>query len=249
MATLHDVKFYIEAVCHKCNLRHKIECDATRFTSEFADWERKHPEWKGCLTEYFSPKRVTPRFLDDSIWNSRGIGPQWMEYGENTNFNFTFRASAAVTNAIASLATSATLVAGYESATIDNSSNNDLDILVTALVTVGTTPTVNTIIEIHSVAMRDDSTWPDVFDGTTSAETITSTGVKDNIVNPLAFLNVSATTSNVGYEMTQQSLASRYGGVCPRKSSFFTVHNTGVNLNSTGGNHVFTQVGVYIVGA
>lgn len=254
-ATIEDVKFRVIAVCHTCDRFHEITCGYSRMVAEGTDWERKHPLERGCRTEYACVQITTPKKLDDRLWNERGVGPAWMDliysgrYLPNANFNFVYRASAAITNALASLATSATLVAGYESAIIDNSTNKDLDILISALVTVGTTPTANTQIEIHSVSMRDDATWPDVFDGTTGAETITNVGVKDNICNPLGFLNCSAATSNVGYEMTKTSLASRYGGICPDKSVLFTVHNTGVNLNATGGNHVTTQQSVYILGA
>lgn len=249
LSSFEEIRFKVIAVCHTCNRFHNIDCGYSRMMAECTDWERKHPAARGCRTEYVQKAHVTPKFLDDRIWMARGVGPQWMEYGENTNFNFAYRASAAITNGIASMATSATLVAGWETAVIDNSSNKDLDILVSALVTVGTTPTANTVIEIHSVSMRDDSTWPDVFDGTSSAETITNVGMKDNICQPLGFLNCSAATSNIGYEMSKQSLASRYGQICPDKSTLFVTHNTAVNLNSTAGNHVFTQQSVYIVGA
>jgi hypothetical protein len=37
--------------------------------------------------------------------------------------------------------------------------------------------------------------------------------------------------------------------VVPPKFVLFTVHNTGVNLNSTGGNHVFRYRGVYATSA
>jgi hypothetical protein len=53
----------------------------------------------------------------------------------------------------------------------------------------------------------------------------------------------------VGYEMGKQSLASRFGGICPDKAVLFTVHNTVAALNATAGNHVTTQQSVYIVGA
>lgn len=244
-----EVKFRAIAVCHTCNRFHQIECGPERMLAECADWEHKHPITRGCRTEYASTERVLPKNLDDRQWMRTGVAPAWMDYAENTNFNFAYRASAAITNAIASLATSSTWVAGYESAIIDNSSNKDLDILISILVTVGTTPTINTVIEIHSVSMLDDSTWPDVFDGTTSAETVTSAGIKAGICVPIGFLNVDATTSDRGYPLTKRSLAALYGGVCPDKSVLFTTHNTGVNLNATGGNHVTSQQSVYIVGA
>lgn len=152
--------------------------------------------------------------------------------------------SAAVTNAIASLASSATWVAGYESATIDNSSNLYLDYTIEGKVTVGTTPTINTEIRIYVVASFDGTTWPTPFDGTTGAETIDSEGVRDSYAKLAAVLRVDATTSNREYPFSF-TIASLYGGVCPAKFVLFTTHNTGVNLNSTGGNQTTNARGVY----
>jgi len=155
-----------------------------------------------------------------------------------------YQTSQTLTNAIASLGTSSTWIAGYESATVDNTSNLYLDYFFDGKVTVGTTPTANTQIRIYVVASVDGTNWPDVFDGTTGAETITSVGVGTGFLKLAAVMSVDATTSNVGYPFTF-SVASLFGGVCPPKFVLFTTHNTGVNLNSTAGNHVFTYRGVY----
>lgn len=152
--------------------------------------------------------------------------------------------STAITNAIQSLATSSTWLAGYESDVVDNTSNLYLDYTIEGKVTVGTTPTINTEIRIYVVASFDGTTWPDVFDGTTSAETVTSAGVRDGFAKLAAVLLVDATTSDRSYPFSF-SVAALFGGVCPAKFVLFTTHNTGVNLNATGGNHVFNQRGVY----
>lgn len=152
--------------------------------------------------------------------------------------------STALTNAIESLASSSTWVAGYESATIDNSTNLYLDYTIEGKVTVGTTPTINTEIRIYVVASFDGTNWPDVFDGTTSAETVTSEGVRDGFAKLGAVMRVDATTSNREYPFSF-TIASLYGGVCPAKFVLFTTHNTAVSLNSTGGNQVFRYRGVY----
>lgn len=152
--------------------------------------------------------------------------------------------STALTNAIASLGSSATWVAGYESAVVDNTTNLYLDYTLEGKVTVGTTPTINTEIRIYVVASFDGTTWPDVFDGTTSAETVTSEGVRDGYAKLAAVLRVDATTSDRAYPFSF-SVASLYGGVCPAKFVLFTTHNTGVNLNATGGNQTCNYRGVY----
>jgi hypothetical protein len=134
----------------------------------------------------------------------------------------------------------------YGTSTALTNANLYLDYTLEGKVTVGTTPTINTEIRIYVVASFDGTTWPDVFDGTTSAEpSVTSAGVRDGFAKLAASLNVDATTSNVAYPFSIGSVASLFGGVCPAKFVLFTTHNTGVNLNATGGNHVFNYRGVY----
>lgn len=146
----------------------------------------------------------------------------------------------AVTISLASLATSSTWVAGQESTAVENS-NDDLDHAVSGVIMVGTTPTINTIIEVWAYSAQSITTgtptYPDVFDGTDSAETITNVGVKGGILRLVASLAVTATTSNVGYGFAPTSIASLFGYM-PQFWGLFVTHNTGVNLNATGGNHV-----------
>ena len=150
------------------------------------------------------------------------------------------------TFAVASLATSSTLVAGYETGIVDNSTNLFLDYIIGGKVTVGTSPTANKIIEIWAFSQSEDTpTYPDVFDGTASAETITSVGVKNSVLSLVAVLDVSAATSDVTYYFQGKSMRACFGGVVPKRFGFFVTHNTGVNLNSTAGNHELTALPVY----
>jgi hypothetical protein len=154
---------------------------------------------------------------------------------------------AALTITLASLATSSTFLAGRESNEVDNSSNKYDDALVQGKVTVGTTPTVNTQIQIWVYASFDDapsSTNIDVIDGVDSAETITNAGVRNSALAIGAVLDVSANTSDVAYPVKPFSIAQLFGGVMPKFWGLFVTHNTGVNLNSTGGNHVLEFVGI-----
>lgn len=253
--TFRDVRVQLFAGCRTCKsssgkrgIKHEYNVAPTALDQAMADWETKHPASRGCQTLYWTPKRKIPKGLDDRQYSKAGRAPWFLDYAHNTDFKIAYAASAAVTNAIESLATSSTWLAGYESATIDNSSNKYLDIWLSGKTTVGTTPTINTVIEHNIVSMIDDSTWPDVFDGTTSAETITSQGVKDGICIPLVYLNVDATTSDRAYPYGRRSVAALFGGLCPPKFAVFTTHNTGVNLNATGSNQVLTQTGAYITG-
>jgi len=159
-----------------------------------------------------------------------------------------YGSSTSLTNAVASLATSSTWTAGYESAVVDNTTNLFADYSIEGYYTVGTTPTSGTEIRIYVVASWDGTNWPDVFDGTTSAETVTSEGVRDSFANLAAVLRVDSATSNRAYPFSF-TVASLFGGVCPPKFVLFTAHNTAVNLNSTGGNQVTRHRGIYYTSA
>lgn len=155
-----------------------------------------------------------------------------------------YGSSTSLTNAVESLATSSTWVGGYESTTIDNTSNLYQDYSIEGYFTVGTTPTTNTEIRIYIVASWDGTNWPDVFDGTTGAETVTSEGVRDGFAKLGAVMRCDSTTSNRAYPFSF-TVASLFGGICPPKFCLFTTHNTGVNFNSSGGNQVTRYRGAY----
>lgn len=163
----------------------------------------------------------------------------------STSNKIAYAASSALTIPLNSLATSSTWLAGEESDVVDNSSNLYLDYLLAGKVQVGTTPTSGTQIRVYVVGLLDDTTYPDVFDGTNSAETITSAGVRDGFAKLAAVMNCDATTSNRDYPFGPVSVASLFGGVCPRKFVVFVTHNTGVNTNSTAGNHAVYITPVY----
>lgn len=148
------------------------------------------------------------------------------------------------TGGINSLATSSTWVAGYEWYIVDNGTEKALDWLHQGYITVGTTPTANTQIKIWLIGSYDGTTWPDVIDGTPSAETWTSAGVRDSCAKLAATLWVDAATSNVAYPFFF-STASLFGGSCPQKIAAFVSHNSGVNLNSTAGNQTWNTRPVY----
>ena len=141
-----------------------------------------------------------------------------------------------LTITLASLATDANLLTGRESAAIDNTSLLVLDYLVSGKVTTGTNPTTAKSIEVWAVGSWDGTNWPDVFDGTDSAETITSADIKASVCRFVAAMATSA-TSNVAYHFGPVSLAAAFGGVLPPKIVLFVTHSTAVALNATAGNH------------
>ena len=159
------------------------------------------------------------------------------------NILIKYGTSTTITNAVASLASDTNLLAGYESAVIDNTSDGFDDIILSGKATTGTNPTASRQIEVWAVAW-DSNAWPDVFDGTTGAETITSADIKTALCKCVAIMPTN-NTSDRTYSFTGVSARQVFGGVLPSKFVLFTAHNTGVNLNATAGNHEFRYQGTY----
>lgn len=153
--------------------------------------------------------------------------------------------SVALTIDLASLGSGASGVftAGRESTAVDNTTNNDLDHLLSGKIRTGTTPTASRSINIYAYANISSSggtpTYPDVLDGTDSAETFTSANVLNSAVKFVASITVDA-TSDRDYFFGPVSMASVFGGSLPKFWGVFVAHDTAVNLNATGGNHVLT---------
>ncbi len=142
----------------------------------------------------------------------------------------------------ASLATSSTLVAGRESNAVDNSTTKYLDAQVRYKVTAGSSPAAGTI-ELWAIPSIDGTNYPDVFDGTDSAETATTRDILYGSGKLIASTPTDATSSRA-YELICTSMRDVFGTL-PQKWVFFLVHSTGVNLDATGGNHVMHLYGNY----
>lgn len=147
----------------------------------------------------------------------------------------------------ASLATSATFVAGRESTQIDNTTTKYQHCFVQGSVMVGTTPTANTAINVYvwGSFVSLATTALDVLDGTDSAETISSAGVLGTLLKLARTANVDAATSNLAYPFSLFEVATVLElAAVPPFWGIYLAHNTAVNLHATGGNHVFTFMGV-----
>lgn len=150
-----------------------------------------------------------------------------------------------LTITLASLATSSTRVAGREATALDNGTNKYLDFLISGKITTGTSPTDARQIDIWVIpAMDDTPTWPDVFDGTDSDETVTSVGILA-ACGALACVISTNNTSDRTYPFAPFSVAALFGGRCPQDFTIFVAHDTGVNLNATGSNHAIYAQPVY----
>ncbi len=157
-----------------------------------------------------------------------------------------YSANTTITMDLANLATSSTFLAGRESTQIDNTSNKYVDAFVSGAVSVGTTPTANTVIGIY-VYGADTSlatTALDALDGTDSAETLTNAGILAAL-RLGASIAVPANTSDVAYIVLPFSVAALFGGVMPKFWGLFVSHNTGVNLRNNAVNtNSFEFVGI-----
>lgn len=160
------------------------------------------------------------------------------------DINLAYAAASDVTITLASLASDVSLLAGRESAAIDNTTTLYLDMLLSGKITTGTLPTNAKSIEVWAVGSWDGTTWPDVFDGTNSAETITSTDIKTTICRLVASISTDNTSGNA-YHFGPTSLASVFGGNLPPKMVIFVTHNTGVALSATAGHHQIRLLPVY----
>lgn len=149
--------------------------------------------------------------------------------------------SATVTN-LHSLPTSATWVAGWSSADIDNTTNLYEDVLVQAIVKVAAAGLSVGEIRLYAVAESDDTTWPDVITGSEATKTFTNTNMRDAVCRLLC-ATTTATTANLVYPLSGGSVAAAFGGSLPRKFVLFIAHSTGANLAASG-NAVYTK-GVY----
>ena len=177
--------------------------------------------------------------------NSR-LATLWLEQaGAAGDVKLAYAASSALTQtALDALASSATHVAGWESDAIDNSTNLYLDYIINAKIQVESAGLAAGQIRLYLVAELEDASWPDVFDGTQSAETVTDTEIRDAICR-LATVTDTDSTASRTYYLNVPSVAAVFGGTVPRKFVIFLTQSTGAALESTGDpNQVYVK-GVY----
>ena len=138
-------------------------------------------------------------------------------------------APVAMTITLASLATS-TVGVGRQSTLVDNESNAQL-VHVYFKVTTGTSPTANKSINFF-LLKRDDHASPNTATDNAGASDSGLTVVTADMVYSVA----TSSTSDVAYR-------GSFVIANPGPSwGIAVVHDTGVNLNSTGGNHTLHYV-------
>jgi hypothetical protein len=164
------------------------------------------------------------------------------------NNNAAYQPSTSITCTLASLASSSTLVAGRSSATIDNTSGLYLDRPLTGKFRTGTTPTAG-VIEVWLIPyLSDGPTFFDTFDGTDKAITVTTRGMLISYGILLATIQMDSTTTGKDFDF-YASVAAKVGSLPPKKYQLFVTHNTVAALDSTGANHVITEISTYVTTA
>ena len=153
-------------------------------------------------------------------------------------------ASFTVTN-LHSLAASATWIAGWESNSVDNTSNLYTDYLISGLVKTAASNNQAGQVRVYVVAMIADATWPDAFDGTESTESVAA-AVRDAVCKLGAVVQVTADAS-ASYPFGPFSVASLFGGVCPAKFVVYITGNaaTSTNAQFAADTNIVTYKGIY----
>jgi len=134
-----------------------------------------------------------------------------------------------VSSGLNSLAASSTWIAGWESASIDLT--DCLDASIDVKITVGSTNLQAGEIRVYFVRQLSDSAWPDVFDGTGSAETVTDTEMRDAICRLGAF-TITDTGASDAYFMTVPSVRAVFNGNLPSRIVVFITHNAHTSTNA-----------------
>ena len=148
-----------------------------------------------------------------------------------------------LTMAWASLAFDVNLLAGVQSAVINNETEGLLDVILGGEVAVASSGlTANRAIEIWAVAAFNDTDWPSPFNASAGAKTIT---LAANKISFCKYIHAWATSSTgtLTYRFSGVSLANAFGGVLPRRCALFGTQSTGAALPSSG--HVMDMQPVY----
>lgn len=143
-------------------------------------------------------------------------------------------ANSTMTITLASLANS-TAGVGRQSTLVDNTANLYLSAQISVSITVGTTPTANSLIYVYLIR-QDNNTTPIADDGAGT----TDAGITITNAPLLGTLLVPATTSNVAYKRIFDTTVL---GTLSPKWGIAVVNSSGVALNATAGNHVVTFIG------
>jgi hypothetical protein len=255
------------AVCEQCAMRHRIDFDPLVPTLAFADWQLKHSSHDSV--KFLFPTRHLKWSIKDRLkaiwqWRRRASGglvadlrqgvddvlvlpSAYAAFLPNADIKTAYGASTAVTITLASLAASSTLLGGRESTAIDNGASNKYgDYHLAGNYRTAATNLQAGIIRTAVVGARDDTpSWPDVFDGTDSAETVTTASIYNAICRSASDLETDATQRT--WPFGPVSVKSLFGQV-PDQFVIFVSHTAQITTNawsSTEGDHAVRATGIY----
>lgn len=235
-------------ICRVCKHFHPVSgITPDLFGRAAFDWEYKHRTCemeKPGSVEFLSTGRRIPKYFDDRVFSDAGIGPQWLDWKSNADVKLSYVADAAITMDLSALASSATFVAGRESTSVANSSNY-LDVRISGTFISGTTPTAPAEHRLYYIAPTEDTpAWPDVFDGTDSAETVTNINILASL--PLGWSGTASTSTNVTYPcINALTIAQAFGFVPSAWALFFTHAHTAALKTDAGNTNSFYHKAVY----
>lgn len=146
-----------------------------------------------------------------------------------------YAAVSAFTITLASLGNS-TAGVGRQATMIDNTSNLYTSAIVSANIKMGTTPTANALVYVYLIRSNNDSTA--IIDDGAGASDAGLTIINAQILGILK--NPDATTGNV----LKDNFDTKPLGSLGPKWTVAVVNSSGVALDSTGGNHVMSYIGI-----
>ena len=241
----NSVKLKLVGICRKCKHYHDIEACPDTLGHLAHDWQFKHRicelDSPGSV-EFISTLREIPRNFDDRGYSKIGMGPQWLDWKHNADVKLAYAADTAITMDLSGLSASSTFTSGRESTSVDNSSNKYLDIRISGTYVSGTTPTTPAETRLYLITPYEDTpTWPDVFDGTDSNETVTNTNILDTL--PLLWSGTVSSSSNVVYPIISALTLAQVIGFCPKTFGlYFTqAHNVALKSDAANTNSLFYQ--------
>jgi hypothetical protein len=147
-----------------------------------------------------------------------------------------------VTN-LQTLASSQSLIAGWFSNSVNNTSNVYLDYCYSGtFTTAGATRQVGNINIYVVAALNDTPTWPATASGTLGTEGaggFTDTQMRDSLCVLLKSITVTATTSEI-YAFPPTGIANLFGGSVPPYHCLFITANAGTTTTAS-----FSSAAIY----
>jgi hypothetical protein len=200
--------------------------DVPRNSKEYV--EPTHTAWQQLIERVpHAPNAVSVRAVDDLI--TPGIR------GASSDVLWTYRTDAALTITVASLASSTSRV-GRQSTVVDNSTNRDTKATIEFLIKLGTSPT--SARSVYFTLLRVDQ------DGTTvhrDDQAGASDAALTCVTMPITFAAPNKTSGAATGDNIQGSFVV---DDLPLSYIIHVSHDTGVNLDSTAGNHWVRQIGM-----